>query len=73
VTSRQSNKPTSTEDSGGDQLSIVLWERIGALEDRYASLADEIEMGDDTVRRTRLRLARNYIDACRELMVEEAE
>jgi hypothetical protein len=75
--SRQSNrrepKQVEDEDGGGDPLSIVLRERIEALEARYARLADEVEIGDDTVKRARLRFAREYINACWEHLDEGAD
>jgi hypothetical protein len=59
-----SRKRQEQEDGGGDPLSAVLRERIEALEVRYSRLADEVERSDDTVKQTRLRNARSYINAC---------
>lgn len=63
----------TTEDSGGDPLSAVLRERVDDLEARFAVLTDQVEMGDDIVKKTRLRVARQYIQACRELLDEEVD
>jgi hypothetical protein len=60
---------TTTEDSGDDPLTIVLRERLEALEARNAALADEAA-GDDT-KQLRLQMAREYITRCWELLDED--
>lgn len=70
---RRRQKQGEDEDSGGDPLYVVLRERIEALEARYARLTDEVAISDDIVKETRLRHARDYIDAAWENLDEEAD